>query len=343
MKNKTPSAHDVARLAGVSRTQVSYALSNTGLTHVSAENRERILEAAKSLNYRPHYSAQALRRGYNSEFAIFFPAPYNSRISNIIGTIHETGLIGDCVVTQYSWNSHRDLERKSIAFNTLLARQPLGVFCSLLDLERSDIDAIRAGGIECILVLDVEKHKDLVTLYLPVEEIGRIAAAHLLDRGHRRLAIIRPRDPVQNRSFQLRHRGMMAAINATGNATLTILDFPKKNIVPTLTDARIFTTELLSLPERPTALYAYSDNYALHLMRALQEANVRIPQDIAILGTDDLSYGELCTPSLSTIRFDESTLGERAVALINSLITGTAPEQHFLRDLCPCLIKREST
>jgi DNA-binding LacI/PurR family transcriptional regulator len=340
---KAPSAYDVARLAGVSRTQVSYVLNGIRSTHVSAEKRERILEAAKTLGYRPHYSAQSLRRGYSSEFAIFFPAPYNSRIVNIIGTIHEEGLSGDCVVIQYSWNSHHDPERKNKAFYAMLARRPLGIFCSLLDLEREDIDAARASGVERILVLDVERHSDLNTFFLPVEEIGRIAADHLLSRGHRRIAIIRPGDPVQSRPFQLRYRGMMAATAEAGGAAIDILDFPKKDMAPSLAVARAFTTGLLALPKRPTAIYAYSDDYALPLMTALQEAGIRIPQDIAVLGTDDLPYGELYTPALSTIRFDESALGERAVALINSLITGEPVEQRFLQEPLPYLVRREST
>lgn len=340
---KAPSSHDVALLAGVSRTQVSYVLSGTGVTHVSAEKRERILSAAKELGYRPHHSAQSLRRGYSSEFAIFFPAPYNSRINNIIDTIHEMGLAGGCVVTQYSWNSHRDPERKREAFEAMLSRRPLGIFCSLLDLERKDIEAARSSGVERILVLDVERHDDLVTFFLPVEEIGRVAATHLLEREHRRLAVIRPTDPVQHRPFTLRHRGMMKAISVVEGAKLDILDWPRKDMTPSLAAARSFLTGFLDLPERPTAIYAYSDDYAFPLMRAFREAGVQIPEDLAILGTDDLPYGEQYTPALSTIRFDEAALGERAVALINSLITGERAESRFLQSPMPYLIQREST
>ena len=77
--------------------------------------------------------------------------------------------------------------------------------------------------------------------------------------------------------------------------------------------------------------------------RALREHDVEVPRDIAVLGTDDLAYCELCSPSLSTIRFDSSALGERAVALINSLITGEPPEDRFLQAPIPYVIQREST
>jgi DNA-binding LacI/PurR family transcriptional regulator len=136
---------------------------------------------------------------------------------------------------------------------------------------------------------------------------------------------------------------MKTALSAARDATLDILDFPKIDMSPSLAAARTVIIKFLSLPKRPTAIYAYSDDFAFPLMRAFHEAGFKIPRDIAILGTDDLPYGELVIPSLSTIRFDESALGERAVALINSLITGKSAEQRFLQEPVPYLIQREST
>ncbi len=338
-----PSESDVARLAGVSRTQVSYALSGTGTTHVKAEKRERILAAARKLGYHPHQFAQSLRRGFSLEFSIFFPAPYPPFIMKIIDSIDEIGLARGCVVTQYAWNRHRDPERKREAFRAILARRPMGIFCSLLDLDREDIEEAQARGIERILVLDVERHDDLATFFLPVEEIGRAAAAHLFDRGHRRIAVVRPADPVQGRPFKLRHRGMKKALAPNRGARLAILEWPAGDIMPTLDAARAFVTRFMGSPDRPTAIYAYSDDYALPLMRALRERGVKVPRDVAVLGTDDLAYCELYSPSLSTIRFDSSALGERAVALINSLITGEPPEARFLQAPIPYVIQREST
>jgi DNA-binding LacI/PurR family transcriptional regulator len=310
---------------------------------VSTEKRERILAAANELNYRPLHSAQSLRRGYSSEFSIFFPAPYNSRINEIIETIHETGLAGGCVVTQYSWNCHRDPERKREAFRAMLSRRPLGIFCSLLDLEREEIEEAMAGGVERILVLDVERHDDLATFYLPVEAIGRVAATHLIEQGHRRIAVLRPADPVQKRPFRLRLRGMKKATIAMDNVSLGIFDWPRGNIVPTLDAARAFVAKLVDMRDRPTAIYAYSDDYAFPLMRALREAGIQVPSELAILGTDDLPIGEQYAPSLSTIRFDKAALGERAVALINALITGEPAEERFLLVPVPYLVHREST
>jgi DNA-binding LacI/PurR family transcriptional regulator len=136
---------------------------------------------------------------------------------------------------------------------------------------------------------------------------------------------------------------MSAVTEAGGKAAIKILDFPRIDMASSLAAVKIFVNDFCSLPERPSAIYAYSDDYALLLMRALREAGIRIPGDLAILGTDDIPYGELHAPALSTIRFDKSALGERAVALINSLITGDPIEKRFQQEAAPYLIQREST
>jgi len=338
-----PTSADVAHMAGVSRTQVSYVLNDTGHSHVSAEKRERILEAARELGYTPQQSAQALRKGYSNEFGIFFPAPYTPRINAILGTIHETGLARNCIPIQYSYNSYRDRGCKMETFHSLLARRPVGLFCSLLDIGMPEIELARAKGIDRILVLDVEVHEMLPTLLIPAESAGRLAARHLLEQGHRRLGIIRPSDPIQERPFRLRLRGMLREMELYPQAELRVLDWPRENLRPTLPYAARFVSLSLSGDDCPTGLYTFSDDYAYPLMSALLDRGAAIPTDIALIGTDDLPYSQLFKPSLSTIRFDISSLGDRAVALINSLITGDSVEPRFLQIPEPVLVMREST
>lgn len=340
---QAPRSADVARLAGVSRTQVSYVLNGTGINHVSEEKRERILAAARELGYRPHPSASSLRRGYSKEFSIFFPAPYTPRINDMLGAVHETGLAMDCVVTQYSWNRYHDPARKDEAFRAMLARRPRGIFCSLLDLDKSYVELARGRGIDRILVLDVERHTDIETLYMPVEPVGYLAARHLLERGCRRLAALKPADPVQSRPFRFRLKGMKRALQEFPGAALRIVDWPAHSLRPSLAAAREFVATLMSAPERPDSLYAYSDDYAFPVLRCLRETGVPVPGSLAVLGTDDHPSAELWNPSLSSIRFDEVALGERAVAMINGLITGTTIDARFSHPPEPVVIEREST
>jgi LacI family transcriptional regulator len=337
-----PTALDVARLAGVSSTQVSYVLNNKFNDHVSPAKRERILKAARELGYHPHQSAQALRKGYANEFALFFPAPYTNRINRMLGTIHEMGLADGCVPVQYSFNAHHELARKQAAFYALLARKPRGLFLSLFDVTMEEIEFARSRGIDRILIHDVEDHPGFLTLKLPIEEIGFLAAQHLLARGHRNIALIRPFGKFPVQAYNLRLAGMRKAMKGYKGARLTELLWPDEDPRQSMDKTDEFISSSGLDKKIISGIYAYSDEYAFPLIAGLLDRGIRIPDEIAIIGTDDLPYASIIRPSLTTIRFDQKSLGERAVAMINALITGQSFDQKDELPLKPVLVQRQT-
>lgn len=319
-----PTSRDVAERAGVSRTQVSYVFSDAKSKHVSAEKRERILAAAQALGYKPHQPAQALRKGFSNEFGLFFPAPYTPRINSMLAVIHEKGLVGHCVPTQYSFNSYSDSDRKREAFEAMLSRRPAGFFCSLLDVSEQDIEYARSKGVDKVLLLDLEPHPDIPTLDLPVEQVGYLAAQYLIELGHRRIAVVEPADPIQARGFRLRMRGMRKAAAFCPEAELVSMRWPSSDVRPTYEGAaQWIQSNLKSSKERVDAVYTFSDDYAFPLLAAFIDAGFKIPEDISVLGTDDHSHAQLFRPALSTVSFDNVHAGERAVQMINQLILGS--------------------
>jgi DNA-binding LacI/PurR family transcriptional regulator len=295
-----PSADDVARGAGVSRTQVSYVMNNTRAAHVSAENRQKILEAAEALGYQPHQSAQALARGYANEFALFFPAPYTFRINAMLGSIHEWGLADGCVPVQYSFNSYLEPVRKRAALRTLLARKPRGLFCSPFDVSAEDLDEARSRGVRHIVLWDLEDHADYPTLVLPVGALGALAVNHLAAQGHRNIGFLRPADPVQGKAYAQRLAGAQRATEALAGVGLIELPWPDESR-PTFGSAGVFLDRSELSSRGITALYCYSDEYALPLLAALHDRGVIVPRDLAVMGTDDLEFGALVRPALTTI------------------------------------------
>ncbi len=340
---KNPTAADVARLAGVSRTQVSYVLNNNRMEHVSDENKQKILDAAKALGYQPHSYAQSLRRGYSKEFSIFFPAPYTPYINGIIGKVHETGLEDGFSPIQYSFNSYEHKERLYQSLHIMLNKKPFAVFCSLFDLEREELNYMLSQGVKKLLVWDLEQHKDLPTLYVPIYEIGGIIAEHFQRKGYSNIGFIKPSDPLQQRAFELRLTGFKKAWKNKSELKLEILDWPDNYYRPTLEAARLFVKAVRSKGSLPRAIYAYGDDYALPLMTVLHEEDYRIPEDVALMGTDNISYSEMSRPKLTTIQMDVAELGTRAVAMMNHLITDQPLEDKFKEPARPVLIEREST
>ena len=337
-----PTASDVARLAGVSRTQVSYVLNNNRLAHVSEENRRKILAAAEALEYQPHASAQTLRRGYSKEFSIFFPAPYTPRINRVIGSIHEAGLVQGFTPIQYSFNSYGDEKRKFESLHSMLNKKPFGVFCSLLDLTRAEIDYMKEKGVKKILVWDIEEHEDLTTLYLPIKEVGETAGEYFSRRGYGHAAILKPRDPVQHRAFELRMQGFLQGWKSSPPPRLDILDWPDGVYRPTMESAQVFVDTMIRRGDLPRAIYAFSDDYALPLLAALRDRGIAVPGQLAVLGTDNNIYSEMTNPRLSTIQLDTEEMGHRAVALMNHLISGDPLDPRFDRQPRPLLVERES-
>jgi len=343
LNSNRPSAVDVARRAGVSRTQVSYVLNNTKAEHVSSENREKILAAARELGYQPHQSAQALRRGFANEFALFFPAPYTNRINGMLGSIHELGLADGCIPVQYSFNSYHEPARKQEAFRSLLARRPRGLFLSLFDVTMEDIRYAQSLGVDRILLYDIESHLGFPTLVLPVEAIGFLAAQHLLFRGHQRISVLKPSDPIQTRAYELRLEGMRRALATCSDAQLIELPWPADDLRPTSEGARRFIEQHRIGRGEASCLYTFSDEYAFPLIAKLLDAGIRIPEHIALLGSDDIPFASLIRPALTTIAFDKDSLGRRAVSMINALITGESLGLEDQRPLGPQLVLRETT
>jgi DNA-binding LacI/PurR family transcriptional regulator len=340
---KRPTAADVARLAGVSRTQVSYVFSHDPDSHVSPERSELILRIAREIGYEPQHSAQTLRKGISNEFGLLFPAPYSYRVNTMLGRIHEAGLAEDCLPVQLSFHHGSGLVDKHTAFQALLARKPRGLFFSLFDVTLGDIAYLRTNGIENILIYDAEPHSEFPTLVVPMEAIGYLAAQHLLQQGHRRLGIIKPPPPAPPRVYELRVAGMRHAMADFPFAELSELPWPTGSPRPDMELLDQFITGAGLEDGRVTGLYTYADEFALPLIPALLNRHVSIPGQIALIGTDDVPFASIVRPALTTIGFDQDSLGNRALEMINSLIRGCGAASESLAPLTPKLVRRQST
>jgi LacI family transcriptional regulator len=338
-----PTSIDVAKKAGVSRTQVSYVFSGKGFNHVSPEKRERIFAAAKELCYEPHLSAQALRAGYSNEFALYFPVPYSNFINQLLGTILESAPKIGCIVTQYSFQANLEPLRKQIPLRTLLSRRPVGIFTSLFDLEEKEIEMIQRSGIANILLLGIDMHPEITTLQLPVEEVGFIAANHFLALGHMNMAIINPCDPKKDYAFELKLRGMRRAMQQYPGSTIAVLYWPRVIHSQLPSVATTIVEQCINHPNHPTAVYAYNDDFAIPFMAECIDRGLRIPDDIAILGTDDSPLCDYLRPKLSSIAYDLDAIGNRAVAIISRMSHGKPIEESLLHAPTPRLIARNTT
>jgi DNA-binding LacI/PurR family transcriptional regulator len=160
--------------------------------------------------------------------------------------------------------------------------------------------------------------------------------------GHRSLGIVHPQDARHELAFLQRLQGMHAAIAEVETQTLSI----RLDILPlrlSMSDAHALVDTYLTCAERPTGIYAFNDEYALPLMGALHDRGICVPQDMAIIGTDNISFSAFVRPALTTISFDTVAFGRRVVELLVSLQKGEAFPEELTRPLTPELILRAST
>jgi LacI family transcriptional regulator len=160
---------------------------------------------------------------------------------------------------------------------------------------------------------------------------------HLLELGHRRIAqITGPRGWVATED---RRRGYRAALAAAGILPEPALEVEAE---PEIAPGRDATKYLLELPEPPTAIFAFNDNIAIGAIQAARARGMRVPEDVSIVGFDDVENATIVTPALTTVRQPLAEMGRTAVSLLNRLLDGRGFETLHV-ELATRLVVRDST
>lgn len=349
-RQKSLTSVDVARRAGVSRTAVSYVLNGIQTPHVSAETRMKVLQAASELGYHLNTSAQALRKGQSSEICILSSVTLSTNDTEIFVSMQQHALRLGYIPVVYFVGGLTNEQRRELLVK-ILARRPLALLLGPDCIDAGDIALARKMGIEYILLGAAEpieehaqKDPDIATLpalSIPTREIGYLAGRHLLERGHRSLGIIYPDEDRHQLAFLQRLKGMRAAIADSGfSATVRLTILPMHLSMPAAT---ALVAEYFATPESPTGVYTFNDEYALPLMGAFSDRGLRIPQDIAVIGTDNVAFSAYVRPALTTISFDNRAIGQLSIEILAALHKGGPFPQELTRPPAPELILRAST
>lgn len=334
-----PTSSDVARAAGVSRATVSYVLNDTEGGRVSEATRERVREAARQLGYVPHASARALRSGRSGIVLLTAPAvtlgPLFAR--EFAGLQQALAELGHTAVL-YGPTGTRGAQ----AARSWAELRPDAVL-SLMD-ESLDADAVAVlhqAGVKAVLDFGPAPVAGAHALVTDEEQIGFHAGTHLLAVGSRTLGVIMPADSSLRGFAEPRLAGVERAVRAHGTGTVVRQELSLDEEAALRWARQCAADGPDGLFAYPDGLFAYNDEYAALAVRALQDAGLRVPEDIAVVGADDLLIGRLLRPRLTTVRLDY--LPSREIAQLLDRLIGapdTAPETHDM--LRARLVVRES-
>lgn len=336
MVQKSATIQDVALAAKVSTATVSRALSNPGL--LSDATRAAVLEAVKTTGYRVNQAARNLRMQRAGAVLILVPNLGKPFYSEILQGI-SAGFAGSDYAVLIADTESRPLLDSELAGNFISGRID-GVVSLDGGLSPAALDACRAADVDGRIVFACEwvDGYTFPSIQSDNAEGARLAIRHLADLGHRKIAHIT--GPRGNVLTGVRRRGMMEERTRLGLPTredwIIRGDF-------SLQSGFEAAAKIMAMENRPTAVFCAADMVAFGLMAGLQAGGVRVPEEISVVGFDDIDMSEFYVPALTTIRQDRVRLGRTAAARLLDRINNpkTAPPRE---DLLPVeLVVRAST
>jgi DNA-binding LacI/PurR family transcriptional regulator len=307
---------DVAARAGVGVATVSRVLN--GRANVRPATRDRVLDAIRALNYRPSSVARSLSLQRTMVVGAVLPWFTNpSAVQRVRGIVD--GLSGSPYDLMVFDVESEDRQRRAFELFDHGDRADGLLVVSTLPPE-AEVERLQAAGLPCVLVDGV--HPGLPSIAVDDVAGGELATRHLIALGHRRIALIGDPPP----EFRFSHsrdrtRGYERALRAAGIELRP--DYVREG-TRRLHVARAIAVELLSLPARPTAIFAASDTQALGVLEAARALGIDVPRELSVIGFDDIEVASYV--GLTTVRQPLVESGRRGAELLLGALSGLALE-----------------
>lgn len=330
---RRPTAVDVARLAGVSRSAVSMVVNNRADGNVAPEAQDRVRHAMRELGYVPHSVGRSLQSQRTNTIGLvtdeIVTSPFaGSLVSGASAAARDAGMV--VTVTDTEGVPGRDAELAA----DMLHRNVDGLLFASGGLTEFDPPA---GMVEAPTVLaNCYDPGQRLPAVIPDEIPGtRRAVEHLLDLGHRDLLLLRGTD--SSPATSLRQEGFDDGVRNSGAYSASVAAGWE------IRDGWRATAAVFAGPNPPTAVVASNDRTAVGVILAATAAGLRVPQDVSVVGVDDQpQVAEQMVPPLTTVALPHRAIGHRAVELLVGRIRGDRADNSIERVECP-LVVRSST
>lgn len=314
MENR-PTIYDVAKATSFSINTVSRALN--GKPDINPDTKLLILDAAKKLRYTPNKLARGLRSNKTGVMGVIVADVSNPFFSAVVkGMGRAAKELGYSIILQ---DTSEDYANEEEAIQIMQTEQVDGVLITPVQTDDRSIGMLEESGIPFVLIARYFDGIDTDCVVADDIQGGYLATSHLIAAGHERIAFIN--GPACNSSAIERFQGYRKALVEHG---LRVDDALVTYGALTTEDGCSQAREMLGdrAAARPTALFAFSDFVALGAMKAVREAKLRIPRDIAIVGYDDIDFAVCLEVPLTTIRVPKEEIGETGVRILCKKIQG---------------------
>ncbi|WP_406425612.1 LacI family DNA-binding transcriptional regulator [Streptomyces sp. NBC_01589] len=318
------SLSDVAQAAGVHPGTASRALNPQTRHRVSAETAQRVQDAADRLGYQPNSVARALRTRRSHMIAILIPDLTNPLFPPIVRGVEE--VLAPAGYSAILVNTDNDEAKERHLFAELRGRQCDGFIVATARREHPLLERAAAEGVAMVLVNRVMDSRPASSV--TADETGGVhaAVAHLSALGHRRIAHLA--GPQNLSTGLIRYRAFLDACDRAGlspdDRPVAFCDAFSE------TAGETAMHRLLQESVRPTAVFASNDLLALGALDAMRAAGLRCPQDLSVVGFNDMPFLSRMTPALTTVHVPQRTIGAEAARMLLQSLENPGPPRSLL-------------
>jgi len=329
---KRATMHDVAQAAGVSLMTVSRVVNDKD--DVSQATRQRVLQIIEELNYRPSSIARGLATHQTGTLGIVVPDISNPFFASIVRSAEDAAYAQDYRV--FLGNTNEDTQREQAVLHSLEDNQVDGLILFSSRLEDDVLFEILNRFPTAIVVFRNRKTPGIGAITLDDVYGAQLAIEHLLNRGHRNIGLIS--GPPISLSSLGRLEGYQ---NALRTAQISVNGKWIRHCHPVVEAGQETAAELLQSHPELTALFCHNDLIAVGALQACADLGLRVPEDISIIGYDDIRLAGLVNPALTTLRIPTKKIGTQAMQMLLAQINDDSSEPQEIH-LKPELIVRQS-
>ncbi len=323
---------DVAKLAGVSTATVSHVINGTRF--VSDELQKKVNDAMSALDYQPNMMARALKMGFQKTIGVIVPDCTNPFFAEISRAIDRY-----CFSKGYNiilCNTDNNLDQQSSYTNMLISKHIDGVIFISSDNSEEDVEKFQKHSIPIVIADRIGKYHNVDSIIVDNEKGGYEATKYLINRGFTKIGCIS--GPSFISSSSQRVLGYKRALKESNieliDEYISVGDF---HFAGGITAANAF----LNLKNRVEAVFATNDMMALGFIDTLRNQGVSVPQDVSVIGYDNIQLAQFMSPKLTTVAQPLEELAQTATNLLLKKIKKQSNSKKIIK-LNPVIIERES-
>lgn len=317
----------------LSQTTVSLVLNNSPAGRsIPQHTRDRVLEAARKFHYRPNYFARSLRNSRSMSVGVIVPDLSDGYFPEVMNAVELRLLKADYFYVTVNHYRRPEVARENSV--RLMNRSVDGLL--LLDTD-ADIHV----PIPVVAISSHNRAPGIVNIVLDHDRAAQLALGHLRDLGHERIVLMKGPPGITDAGY--RWESIVRTAAEMGIPVLPELCIHMQAATQSPEAAYLHMRELLARTRDFTAVFCFNDIAAIGAMRALRDAKLRIPEDVSVVGFDDIMTAAYCEPALTTVKQPLEAMGAKAAEILLARIEAPDQEHPIETVMEPQLMVREST